>query len=175
MSMEGWLLDTNTVDYLVDQNDANHAAVRDAFRRLPGAAPVFISAITMGEIEYGIAAYPRMPESKKAELRRAFGGFLALDVTQNTREYYGCLRAALFEKAIGQGKKGLRPEQLVDPATSRQLGVQENDIWITALAVEYNLTLVTHDRKMRRLWELAGDEFRVVDWADPGFMWPGSK
>ena len=88
-----------------------------------------------------------------------------LDVRKTTRIYYGQIRACLFEKYAPQrGRKGLRPEQLVDPVTAKTLEVQENDIWIAAQALEYNLVLVTHDR-MTRLREAVNDILDIEDWA----------
>ncbi|MCH7920211.1 MAG: hypothetical protein IIC50_19795 [Planctomycetes bacterium] len=74
------------------------------------------------------------------------------------------LRAALFDKyAPKKNRKGLRPEQLIDPVTSKGLGVQENDIWIASQALEHNLVLVTNDQ-MNHLREVASD-LRVENWA----------
>lgn len=60
-------------------------------------------------------------------------------------------------------RKGLRPEQLVDPTTAKELDIQENDLWLAAQALEHNLVLVSHD-KMTRLRKVA-EELRVQDWA----------
>ena len=68
-------------------------------------------------------------------------------------------------------KKGLRPEQLIDPVTSLQLRIQENDLWLVAQAITRNLVLVTNDRKsLKPLLEAAGDELTVENWA-AGTMW----
>ena len=79
---------------------------------------------------------------------------------------YGELRAKLFEKfAPKNNKKGLRPEQLVDPITSLVLGIQENDLWITAQAMARNLILVTND-KLSRIKEVTGSDLRIKNWAN---------
>jgi len=170
--MEGYLLDTCVISSLLDRTKPRHAAVRLCLDRLSGDAPVFVSAIVLGEIEYGINAEPKMLEQRKQELRGVRALFPTVDVRETTKIFYGSIRAALFEGKIKHGKRALRPEQLVDPVTSLRLAVQENDIWITALALEHRLTLVTHDMKMRPLWEAAGEELNVRDWADPDFAWP---
>jgi len=46
------------------------------------------------------------------------------------------------------------PEDLQERTTSKELGVQENDIWIAAQAIQYNLVLLTADY-MRRLEEVS--------------------
>jgi predicted nucleic acid-binding protein len=51
---------------------------------------------------------------------------------------------------------------LIDPVTSRELGIQENDLWIAAQALEYNLVLVTND-KMDRIRDVCED-LQVENW-----------
>jgi tRNA(fMet)-specific endonuclease VapC len=83
----------------------------------------------------------------------------------NTIGYYGSIRARVFEKYAPREKRrrGLRPEQLIDPVTSHELGIQENDLWLAAQAVEFNLVLVTNDA-MQRLQDTC-NELRVENWA----------
>jgi len=58
----------------------------------------------------------------------------------------------------------MRPEQLVDPCSSLQLQIQENDLWIVAQAINWSLVLATNDKKMRRIWEVAGDDLQAEIW-----------
>jgi tRNA(fMet)-specific endonuclease VapC len=90
---------------------------------------------------------------------------MVLDVTKATRISYGALRASVFEKYAPNARRrsGLRPEQLIDPATSQELGIQENDLWIAAQAMEYNLVFVTND-KMERIREVRAD-LQIENWA----------
>ncbi|MBW2143424.1 MAG: hypothetical protein JRG75_03380 [Deltaproteobacteria bacterium] len=46
------------------------------------------------------------------------------------------------------------PEDLQERTTAKELGVQENDIWIAAQAIQYNLVLLTADY-MKRLEEVS--------------------
>ena len=59
-------------------------------------------------------------------------------------------QAKLFQQFASNAKKGKisskRPEELVDKTTGKELGIQENDLWIAAIAVQYNLVLVTQDK-----------------------------
>ncbi len=61
---------------------------------------------------------------------------------------YGDLRTRLFNKfAPGSKRKPkMRPEQLLDPATAKELQIQENDLWICAQAIAHGMVLVTNDR-----------------------------
>ena len=122
---------------------------------------MWISIVVFGEIEYGLKTAPRMDESLQADVRKKMSAFpLVLEVDKHTVEPYSDLRAALFEKYSPKNKRGRlkakRPEELREKTTSKELGVQENDIWIAAQAVQYNLILVSGDY-MRRLQEVSTD------------------
>ena len=90
-----------------------------------------------------------------------------LDVTTTTRIYYGSLRARLFNRFAPADKrrKGQRPEQLTDPLTGLELGIQENDLWIAAQALEHNMVLVTNDGLARIRG--VGMDLRVENWVIP--------
>jgi len=165
--MRGYLLDTNTVAYWFDADRPEHRKVVDGIHRLPDGTPIRISAVTLGEIEYGHRAVS--PDDTPVQV--SFKQLLAerfptvLPLRETTTIYYGAWRARLFEKF---GPKKKRPEQLVDPVTGRELGIDENDLWIAAQAMEHKLVLVTHDiRSMKRLRDVMDDELRVEfeDWA----------
>ena len=88
-----------------------------------------------------------------------------LHIQRSTSIPYGQIRATLFKKFAPKNRRnGLRPCQLVDPVTATSLGIQENDLWIAAQAVEFNLVLVTHDRTIH-LKEVAADFLEFEDWA----------
>ena len=60
-----------------------------------------------------------------------------------------------------------RAEQMYDPIAARELGIDENDLWIVAQALERNLILVTSD-KMCRMHEAVAEfdpGFMIEDWA----------
>lgn len=73
----------------------------------------------------------------------------------------------MFERFAPNDKKrkGLRPEQLCDPVTSLELGIQENDLWIVAQAITYGLVLVTND-KLKRISEVISDELHIENWTE---------
>ena len=59
------------------------------------------------------------------------------------------------------GKK--RIEEWQDPTTSKELQIQENDLWISALAWAYNLILVTDDA-MSAILNIAGNDIEFENW-----------
>jgi len=163
--VHGYLLDTNIIVYWFDERRSEYQRVVQHIQELPDATPLMISAITLGEIEYGLQV--ARIDTLKQEAFRAFISTnlpMVLDITKATRISYGSLRASVFEKYAPTEKRrrGLRPEQLIDPVTSRELGIQENDLWIAAQALEYNLVLVTND-KMDRIRDVCED-LQVENW-----------
>lgn len=165
--MDGYLLDTNILTYLFDEGSPRHSAVMSHFAVIPTDRPLFISAITLGEIEFG----HRCESEHEIPIQRKFNVFLRemfpliLDVRDSTRFCYGMIRASLFHKYRPRAARRPKwPEDLMDQATAKALGVQENDLWLAAQALENNLVLVTNDR-MARIRGEASPALRVENWA----------
>lgn len=92
--MHGYLLDTNIVAYWFDERRPQHERVAHHIQELPETTPLMISAITLGEIEFGL--HVTTGDTPKREAFRAFINTnlpMVLDVTKATRIYYGSLRA----------------------------------------------------------------------------------
>lgn len=143
-------MDTNIIEYWFNQNRPQHAAVVARREALPPDAPIFISAVTLGEIEYGYQCQEPRDEKRELEFRTFVWNKnpLVLAVDQHTAEPYGKLRAAIFERFAPKElrRKIKRPCQLTDKASATSLDIDENDLWIAAQAIQYNLVLVTNDR-----------------------------
>jgi tRNA(fMet)-specific endonuclease VapC len=165
--LRGYVLDTNIVSYWFDGHSPQNGAIVERIESLPAGAPLRISAISLGEIEFGF----RVRREADAELERDLRRFVqeklptVLDVTSTTRAYYGSIRAALFERYAPRDKraKRFRLGQLTDPVSELELGIQENDVWIAAQAIEYNLVLVSND-KLTKIRDIAGD-LLLENWA----------
>ncbi|MFL6232315.1 MAG: PIN domain-containing protein [Thermoanaerobaculia bacterium] len=160
--MRGYLLDTNIISYWFDEQSLQNRSIVERIRDLPGETPLRISAISLGEIEFGF----RVRREEDAEFERELRRFLqeklptVLDVTSTTRTYYGSIRASLFDRYTPRRKlnKQLRLGQLTDPVSELELGIQENDVWIAAQAIEYNLVLVSND-KLTKIRDVADGLF----------------
>jgi tRNA(fMet)-specific endonuclease VapC len=166
----GYLLDTQTITYWFDGSSGKYPVVEAIVRVLPPESPMYVSAITLGEIEYGHAVNAAGAGVK----RDAFLEFLrerlpqVLDVSRHTVEPYGRVRARLVERVPPPGgwSKKRRAEQMTDPLSGKVLGIDENDLWIVAQAIERNLVLVTND-KMTKIRDAVADlypEFTVANW-----------
>ncbi len=165
--MRDYLLDTNIWSDWYDPKKKDYVIERLKERQ---GAKLHLSAVVLGEVCYG---YEVLSATKKQELGDV-AGFVSrqmpeiIEVDHHVSKVYGKLRAGLFEKyAPGELKKKYkRPEQLVNPCTSLKLGVQENDLWIVAQAINRGLVLATNDKKMKPIWDVAGDDLQVEIWKE---------
>jgi tRNA(fMet)-specific endonuclease VapC len=120
-----FLLDTNAIIALQRENGALNAL-------LTPASDVFLPVIAVGELYFGAYKSQRVEEN-----RRAVAAFIAnrvvLRVDTDTTDVFG------------QVKQQLR---------ARGRPIPENDIWIAALAIQYDLTLITNDEHFREVGTL---------------------
>lgn len=167
----GYLLDTNIIAYWFDAHCEQHSRVLAHVNALPAKSPLVVSAITLGEIEYG---HRVESESTYTPVQVKFNDFvkkqcpMILDIRKSTTVDYGRLRALLFAQ-YGRKKGGRRwPEQIIEPSTGLSLGIQENDLWIAAQAIEHRLVLVSADKHMIRIHEAANksdaNKLDIEDW-----------
>jgi len=131
---------------------------------------LFISVVTLAEIEYG----HKVTSAPNAEAQVEFRNFIeqelppALEIPSSIIEPYSILRAWLFDKFSDKRKrtKAKRPEELMNPTAARELGIQENDLWIAAHAALFNLVMVTGDSlvNLKEAIEQAGIGPKMEDW-----------
>ena len=169
-TIRGYLLDTNILSFWADPKRQHHQNIIKRIEAL-GDSPLCISAITLGEIAYGHLA---ASSSGETPIQSKFNNFIrnkfpteinVLEVDRHTADPFGRLRAGIFEKYTKKdGRHSRRLYQLVNPDDFEPLGVQENDLWIAAQALQYNLVLVTND-KMLHIKSIAQD-LKVEDWLE---------
>jgi predicted nucleic acid-binding protein len=171
--MRAFLLDTNIWTYWFDpKTDSKlHANIQERLKSLPSFARLSISVISWGEIDYGYNVNRKKEQSREVEFRKFISGVAPwlVPINRHTAKTYGELRARLFDKYAEKNKrtKKRRPEQLIDPVTSLELKIQENDLWIAAQAISRNLMLVTNDA-MEHIREVAGNSLHIDNWAVNG-------
>jgi len=117
-----FLIDTNIVIALF----ANDSAVQHYFSN---AIEVFTPAIVLGELYYGAYKSSRVKENTARISEFASDNAVLLCDTV-TAQWYGQIKDGLRKKG--------RP-------------IPENDVWIAAIAVQYDLTLVTRDDHFREI------------------------
>jgi predicted nucleic acid-binding protein len=146
--LKGYLIDNNTLDPLFKK----HPTVMRHFNARPANASLYLSAVVIGEISFGHEVNP-IANAAGAHSRAAFNQWLderfdgfILPVTRHTGEPYAYLRSNLFNKFLGKSQKVKRPDQLIDPVSGSPLGIDENDLWMCAQAIEHNLVFVSNDK-----------------------------
>jgi tRNA(fMet)-specific endonuclease VapC len=168
--MDGYLFDTNAISPLWNARHPEHDTVK-AFFASVSQSPVWLSTIVLAEIEYGMKITPEMDRDSQNQVRREMSSHpLILDINKHTIGPYSDLRAELFKKFSPRDRRGRLtvkwPEDLFERTNAKELGVQENDIWIAAQAMQYNLILVTDDY-MQRLVEVSENleyPLRIARW-----------
>ncbi len=135
--MTRFLLDTNTISYIARNQSA---AARVRLQRAQDISPVYVSAITEGEILYGLAKRPAAHQVAYF-MHAALAGLKVLPWDSNAADAYGVLRAR--NESLGISVGGL-------------------DMLIAAHAVAEHTVLVTNDGAFARL--IGGPE--IKNWAD---------
>jgi tRNA(fMet)-specific endonuclease VapC len=168
--MDGYLFDTNAVSALWNARHPEHDTVKTFFAGV-SQSPVWLSTIVLAEIEYGMKITPEMDIDSQNQVRSEMSNHpLILNIDKHTIGPYSDLRAELFKKFSPRDRRGRLtvkwPEDLIERTSAKELGIQENDIWIAAQAIQYDLTLVTDDY-MQRLVEISENldyPLRIARW-----------
>lgn len=116
MAGSKFLLDTNAIIALQREDEALK-------KLLTAAIDVFVPVVAVGELYYGAYKSGRVEENRQ-NVAAFIAGRVVLRVDADTADVYG------------QAKQGLR---------AKGRPIPENDIWIAALAIQYDLTLITDD------------------------------
>ena len=163
---DGYLLDTN----IVGPYFSGHPHVLAKIQNLPGTDLLFVSAITLGEIAFGHELTNSTDHQKRADCERFVHNEFPKEqvkcVDRNTMIYYGQLKAELHRRFPPQNLNENHPERYFDRVTGSELGIDENDLWIAAQAIQFNLILVTND-EMKRILEVATMGLEIQDWTEP--------
>ncbi|MEH2451416.1 PIN domain-containing protein [Nostoc sp.] len=75
-------------------------------------------------------------------------GIYIYKIDQQTANTYSQLKAALFNEFAPKEKSKRRKTKITD------LGFGENDLWIAAIALQPNLTIVSADRDFQRIQQV---------------------
>lgn len=161
------LLDTNALRAWIDGDHPRHANMVKNVGNW-GDAFVFLSAVTVAEVEFGLARPHSLATQIVGKIRAALLRFPVLEIDRHVGEPYGKLRAWLVERYApkGQRKKLRSLTQLTDPISDLALGIQENDLWLASQAIATEAVLVTGDR-LERILEAA----RAADYELHCFRW----
>lgn len=152
MKMNIYLLDTDIASAFFDKGDENH---KKAYTFVENAAKsgdhIYVPCIAIAEIRYGLALYANLDKVRSKEVDKSLKAYTQItDIGKATAPHYANIRAELmkmFAKTKTNGLiKKVRPETLIDKTTSLHLGIQENDLWLASIAVQYKMILVSEDK-----------------------------
>ena len=121
-----FLLDTNIIISLF----AEEKSVLDSLNKAEG---VFVPSIVIGELNFGARKSTRVQENLE-RINRFVASNVILSCDAVTACYYGRVKEVIRQK----GKP-----------------IPENDIWVAAIALQYDLTLITRDEHFNEVAELA--------------------
>lgn len=123
--------------YLLDTNIVIALFAREApiIERLEQAQEVFVPCMTLGELYYGAHRSERVTQNL-AKIAEFAASSSILPCSAETAREYGAIKNALRAKGTP---------------------IPENDIWIAAVARQYDLVLVTRDRHFDVIENLKGE------------------
>ena len=163
--MDTFLLDTSVVSVLYDASRPNHLAVREAIAGFDRDAPQLISAITIGELRYGLTLSKEAGQPMthiEACIERAEDHPLA-EIGRYTGVAFAHVKASIAIQRVDLRRRIPRwVEGWTDRVTGQMLQIDENDLWIAAQAVERNFVVVTCDQDFVQVIGRAVGELRVV-------------
>ncbi|WP_241177164.1 type II toxin-antitoxin system VapC family toxin [Citrobacter portucalensis] len=170
---KSYLLDTNILSWLViglnNQDSEIGKNVLNNYQAVQ-ASNIFICSATTGEIIYGLeVAPPPNDVLKQKEVQDILDIFkVVFSIDKNiAANHYALLRAKIFKKYAPKDAKQRAKtnyiEEWCDPTTGKNLGINENDVWIAAVALAHNLTLVTAD-KMDHIISVAPPNLSIENW-----------
>lgn len=160
-----FLLDTSALSALLNQGHSLHARATAFKDQYAGQEQrLFVCVISLAEMQFGLSMYERLlPKPNQADLDAVRGRIQAagglsepLEVTRHVADEQGQLRSgwawSVAPRKAAQGKlKGAPPERWSDEWPANKLQITENDIWIAAIALTHDLTLVTCDKDFDKL------------------------
>jgi predicted nucleic acid-binding protein len=132
---------------------------------------IFLCPICVGEIQRGVRIAPDVTIQKDIEkIIASFHEVLPINEAV-AADCYSVLWARLYKQYASRSKKVGSPEKIrererLNKTYTLEMGVQENDLWLAAVAMCYNLVLVTSD-KMNRIRRISNGDVVFENWLEP--------
>lgn len=112
-----------------------------------GEDNIFTCVIVQGELTFMMEKSQRR-EANLAQLAQFLEDIRIYRITEETATIYGQIKAALINQFAPKEKSKRRKAKVT------HLGFDENDIWIAAIALQNNLTIVSRDSDFLRIQQV---------------------
>lgn len=145
-----YLLDTNHCSLILLKNPV----ILDYIKEI-GDTNMATTVITVGELTY-MAENSTYQEQNLILLKEFLEDIRLYYIDAKTAQIYGQIKASLIKK-FGPKQKSKRQK-----TKTTQLGFDENDLWITAIALRNQLTLVSADTDFVRIKTVV--DFPLENW-----------
>jgi len=134
-----YLLDTNHCSYLLRKESTVYSrAIAISTENLATCV------IVQGELFF-MAENSGQKQQNLADVNDFLQYLRIYHTDENTAAVYGQLKAVLMEQFAPKEKSQRRRTKITD------IGFDDNDLWIAAIALQHNLTLVSSDSDFQRL------------------------
>lgn len=151
MKAEKYLLDTNIITYLYQADSLFHQAVSNHMLKLAHNAEIYVSLLSLYEIEYGIAlsTNKRIKDDFISMLKSIQQKFPILPLCKKGSEIFGVLKAG-YMKQTGITKEAVKRHDI--------------DFMIAGSAIAENAVLISNDKIFKQLKKIHSD-FLLENWA----------
>jgi tRNA(fMet)-specific endonuclease VapC len=137
--------------YLLDTNHCSRAILGDEkiLNRLEVINDDFVCTcvIVQGEL-VDMAERSQRNQDNLALVQNFLQEIYIYDIDKITANFYGQIKASIFKQFAPKDKSKRRKTKIAN------LGFDENDLWLTAIAIQYKLTIVSSDSDFFRIQQV---------------------